>query len=323
MTPRPSRRLFSYLSFVILPACGPDHPGAVHTGGPDGTPSAAQRLTQVPCGALRLEEEVPVFPAPTTAGHNDSQPGLNRLWIMKVMSFTVDGLGNLQLSQDGMRLEGVSDFILPLYVNEIQSRWDSPLVLRSNRNVTVNSRNAQGQLTGQLTVGQEAVEAQCRSFQVRSADGEKVLFSADEDEIRVGTDNFRVTGPEGVVFGHSVETPLIRAEGAQDLKLESPTRTVTMDAPKGVEVSAAGGELKATCRKDLELQSTEGEIFLDANTIRLGSLLPLGVYSPSSDPGPQRQTVYELCVCPNGKMYLSPAHSSSTCQSMSNVCLWS
>lgn len=33
-----------------------------------------------------------------------------------------DGMGNLQLNQDGIRLEGISEFFLPLYVNEIQSR---------------------------------------------------------------------------------------------------------------------------------------------------------------------------------------------------------
>lgn len=34
---------------------------------------------------------------------------------------------------------------------------DSPLILQSDRNVTVNARNDQGQLTGQLTVGKGRV----------------------------------------------------------------------------------------------------------------------------------------------------------------------
>lgn len=37
--------------------------------------------------------------------------------------------------------------IFPLHLQ------DSPLILQSDRNVTVNARNDQGQLTGQLTVG--------------------------------------------------------------------------------------------------------------------------------------------------------------------------
>ncbi|XP_030348521.1 zeta-sarcoglycan isoform X7 [Strigops habroptila] len=213
------------------------------------------------------------------------------IWILKVMNFTVD----------------------------------SPLVLQSDRNVTVNARNHMGQLTGQLTVGADAVEAQSKRFEVRASEGGKILFSADEDEIVIGADRLKVTGTEGAVFGHSVETPHIRAEPSQDLKLESPTRSLVMEAPRGVQVNAAAGDLKATCRKELHLQSTEGEIFLNADTIRLGNL-PVGSFSSSSSSPSStapRQTIYELCVCPNGKLYLSPAGASSTCQSSSNICLWS
>ncbi|XP_041634715.1 zeta-sarcoglycan-like isoform X2 [Cheilinus undulatus] len=244
------------------------------------------------------------------------------VWIIKVMNFSVDGMGNLQLNPDGIRLEGISEFVLPLYVSEIQSRRDSMLVFQSDKNVTLNVRNEQGQLTGQLTVGPEAVEAQCQKLEVWSKDGDKLLFTADEEEIIMTTEKFTVTGSEGAVFGHSVETPLIQARAFEDLKLESPTRTLTMEAPRGVEVSAVTGPLKVSGRKDLQLESTEGEILLDANTIQLGGL-PLGVYTTSSHQVSQEQEVYEVCVCPSGKIYLSPAESSSTCQAMSNICLWS
>lgn len=40
------------------------------------------------------------------------------------------------------------------------------------------------------------VEAQCQRFEVRSADGEQVLFSADEEEISIGTEKLRVTGEQ-------------------------------------------------------------------------------------------------------------------------------
>ncbi|XP_032184928.1 zeta-sarcoglycan isoform X5 [Mustela erminea] len=213
------------------------------------------------------------------------------IWILKVMNFTVD----------------------------------SPLVLQSDRNVTVNARNHMGQLTGQLTVGADAVEAQCKRFEVRASEDGRVLFSADEDEITIGAEKLKVTGTEGAVFGHSVETPHIRAEPSQDLRLESPTRSLIMEAPRGVQLSAAAGDFKATCRKELHLQSTEGEIFLNAEKIRLGNLPTGSSSSSSSSPSSSnsRQTVYELCVCPNGKLYLSPAGVSSTCQSSSNICLWS
>ncbi|XP_069001480.1 zeta-sarcoglycan-like isoform X1 [Embiotoca jacksoni] len=244
------------------------------------------------------------------------------VWIIKVMNFSTDGMGNLRLNRDGIRLEGISEFLLPLYVDEIQSRRDSLLVLQSEKNVTLNARNGRGQLTGRLTVGPEAVEAQCQRLEVRSQDGGKLLFTADEEEVFMTTEKFIVTGSEGAAFGRSVETPLIRARASEDLKLESPTRTLTMEAPRGVEVSAAKGPLKVSGRKDLHLESTEGEILLDANSVQLGRL-PLAVFAPSPGHASPEQAAYELCVCPSGKIYRSPAESSSTCQAMSNICLWS
>ncbi|XP_057698593.1 zeta-sarcoglycan isoform X2 [Corythoichthys intestinalis] len=140
------------------------------------------------------------------------------IWILKVMNFTPEGMGNLRVTKEGVRLEGVSEFLLPLYVKEIQSRRDSPLIMQSDRNVTINARTDDGQLTGQLTVGSEMVEVQCQRFEVKSTDGERVLFSADEEEISIGTEKLRVTGSEGVVFSHSVQTSHVRAEPFQDLK---------------------------------------------------------------------------------------------------------
>lgn len=46
--------------------------------------------------------------------------------------------------------------------------------------------------------GSEMVEAQCQRFEVRSTDGETVLFSADEEEITIGTEKLRVTGKHSV-----------------------------------------------------------------------------------------------------------------------------
>lgn len=42
--------------------------------------------------------------------------------------------------------------------------------------------------------GADAVEAQCKRFEVRASEGGKVLFSADEDEIVIGADRLKVTG---------------------------------------------------------------------------------------------------------------------------------
>uniref|UniRef100_A0A673XSE7 Sarcoglycan, delta (dystrophin-associated glycoprotein) n=1 Tax=Salmo trutta TaxID=8032 RepID=A0A673XSE7_SALTR len=216
------------------------------------------------------------------------------IWIVKVMNFTIDGMGNLRITEKGLKLEGDSEFLQPLYAKEIQSRPGSPLFLQSSKNVSVNILNGKNQLVTQLIAGSSGVRAQGKMLEVKSSTG-KLLFSADDQEVVVGAERLRicficVTNP---------------TEGG------SP-------APKGIQILAEAGDIQATCRSDLRLESKDGEITLDARRIRL-LRLPEGKASPSGTT--TRQTVYEVCVCPNGKLFLSQAGTGSTCQISNNVCL--
>ncbi|XP_056141108.1 delta-sarcoglycan [Lampris incognitus] len=93
-----------------------------------------------------------------------------------------------------------------------------------------------------------------------------------------------------------------------------------MEAPKGVQILAEAGDIQATCRNELRLESKDGEISLDAKRIRL-LRLPEGKASSSSSSAGSRQTVYEVCVCANGRLFLSQAGTGSTCQLSNNICL--
>nr|XP_020746282.1 gamma-sarcoglycan isoform X3 [Odocoileus virginianus texanus] len=238
------------------------------------------------------------------------------IWILRVMWFSPVGMGHLHVTADGLRLEGESEFLFPLYVKEIRSREDSSLLLQSTQNVTMNARNTEGEVTGRLKVGPQMVEVQSQQFQIHSKDG-KPLFTVDEEKVMVGTDKLRVTGPEGALFEHSVETPLVRPDPLQDLRLESPTRSLSMDAPKGVHIQAPAGKIEALTQMDILLQSSDGtQLLLDAETVCLPELA-LGSHGPvGSSPG-----LYEVCACPDGKLYLSVASVGTTCHEHSHLCL--
>ncbi|XP_058403826.1 gamma-sarcoglycan [Diceros bicornis minor] len=237
------------------------------------------------------------------------------IWILKVMWFSPTGMGHLRVMKDGLRLEGESEFLFPLYVKEIHSRVDSSLLLQSTQNVTVNARNSEEEVTGRLKVGPKMVEVQSQQFQINTRDG-KPLFTVDEKEVVVGTDKLRVTGPEGALFEHSVETPLVSADPFQDLRLESPTRSLSMDAPKGVHVKAHAGTIEALSQMDIIFHSSDGTLALDAETVCLPKLV-----QGTGGPAVSSQRLYEICVCPDGKLYLSVAGTGTTCHENSHVCL--
>ncbi|MFT7803386.1 gamma-sarcoglycan [Arapaima gigas] len=229
------------------------------------------------------------------------------IWIVRVMWFNSEGMGLLQVTADGVRLEGESEFLFPLYAQEVHSREDSSLLIHSPQNVSLNARNDQGDLTGSVTVGPELVEAYGQGFEVISNSG-KMLFSADENDAVVGVEKLRVTGAQGAIFEHSVETPEVKAELFRDLRLESPTRTLVMDAPRGVHIKAMAGNIEAASNLDVVLHTSEGMVILDAETVRLAKL-PKGKGGVAG----VTQGLYEVCVCPSGKLYLTKAAVTSTC----------
>ncbi|KAG7277062.1 hypothetical protein CRUP_025472 [Coryphaenoides rupestris] len=212
------------------------------------------------------------------------------IWIIRVMWFNTGGMGLLEVHPDGVRLqEGESEFLFPLYANEIHSRNSSSLLVNSDENVSLNGRNLNGDVTGRISVGPTQVQGHAQDMVIKSHN-DQMLFMADGVESVVGTGKLHVLEPQ------------------KDLRLESPTRSLTMDAPGGVQLKAMSGNIEAATNMDFLLQSSKGLLVLDAETVRMPSL-PLsggGVFGNA-------QGLYEVCVCPSGKLVLSEARVTSTC----------
>nr|XP_020455919.1 gamma-sarcoglycan [Monopterus albus]XP_020455921.1 gamma-sarcoglycan [Monopterus albus]XP_020455922.1 gamma-sarcoglycan [Monopterus albus] len=230
------------------------------------------------------------------------------IWILRVMWFNTEGMGFLQVHSDGVKLEeGESEFLFPVYAQEIHSREDSSLLVHSMENVSLNARNENGDVTGRISVGPKEAQGHVQKLLI-SSHNDNMLFTADGNQAVIGPDKLRVTGPEGALFQHSVEVPQLRSELLKDLRLESPTRSLSMDAPKGVHLKALAGNIEVASNLDVILQSTGGLLVLDAETVRMPNLtLSKGGISGNA------QDLYEVCVCPSGKLFLSKAEVTSTC----------
>uniref|UniRef100_A0A1A7XRM0 Gamma-sarcoglycan n=2 Tax=Iconisemion striatum TaxID=60296 RepID=A0A1A7XRM0_9TELE len=236
------------------------------------------------------------------------------IWILRVMWFNTEGMGLLHVNPDGVKLdEGESEFLFPVYAEEIHSREDSSLVVSSSENVFLNARNEKGNVTGRTSVGPKEAQGHTPNLLINSQN-DNMLFSADGDQTVIGPDKLRVTGPEGAVFQHSVEVPQLKSELFKDLKLECPTRSLSMDAPKGIHIKAPAGNIEAASKMNVILKSSEGLLVLDAEMVRMPSL-PLSKEGVSGN----TQGLYEVCVCPSGKLFRSKAGIKSTC-SHNQVC---
>ncbi|KAK6317129.1 hypothetical protein J4Q44_G00125290 [Coregonus suidteri] len=238
------------------------------------------------------------------------------VWILRVSCLNTEGMGQLRITSDRVRLDGVSEFLFSLYAQEIHSIQDTSLLIHSeSQNVTLQACNGKGGVLGSLTLGPKIMETVGQHFEVMSSTG-KLLFSAGTEQVVVGADKLTITGSDGAYCEHSIETSLVRAEPSKDLRLEAPTRSLHLDAPKGVHIKAVSGSAQAVSRMDISLLSMDGVLILDAEMVRLPRL-PLSGEGERGSPGEQ---LYEVCVCPDGRLYLSKAGHTSTCHDNSHKC---
>ncbi|KAJ9596317.1 hypothetical protein L9F63_012650, partial [Diploptera punctata] len=237
-----------------------------------------------------------------------------------------EGMGQLRIVTGGIQLSGQAMVLDALIASSIRSRRGQPITVESSRNFTVNTRDQNGKVVNRLFLGNDRLECQARGFRVTDTRG-TVLFSADRKEVVVGAEVLRVTGNGGAVFDGTVQTPLVRADSGNELRLESPTRSLEVRAPQGVLMESRAGDISASCLTDLKLQSVAGAVRLDSANVFLPSLKTA---APTPVPQPQQSTprgvhttrheIYQLCVCSNGKLFLAPPEGLCAADDDSNVC---
>ena len=64
---------------------------------------------------------------------------------------------------------------------------NSELKLQSTANVTVNARSPEGNITGQLFIGNDEVVARNKKFSIKTDQGKNILY-ADKDKIHFAAD---------------------------------------------------------------------------------------------------------------------------------------
>lgn len=251
------------------------------------------------------------------------------LWVLKVMEFSSEGMGQLKIVTGGLRLEGTAYVLDSLIASSIRSRRGQPIVIESSRNLTLTTRDERGFRNNLIFLGNDRFECLSNNFKVMDDRG-MLLFSADKNEVVVGADVLRITGDGGTIFSGSVQTSMVRAASGHTLRLESPTRSLDIRAPAGIHIESRSGDLNTLTLNDIKLRSTEGAIRLDAATVLMPGLpTATSLPRPSSglgggrhagaNPAPAHE-IYQLCVCSNGKLFLVAGHSVCSADDDSLIC---
>lgn len=76
------------------------------------------------------------------------------------------------------------------------------------------------------------------------------------------TISFLFSVPDGLRFDSSIQTPLVSAGEKQVLSLESPTKTLYMNAAQGVKITSIANDMTIDSLFDISLVSKKGKVSL-------------------------------------------------------------
>ncbi|XP_072391203.1 gamma-sarcoglycan [Diabrotica undecimpunctata] len=239
------------------------------------------------------------------------------LWVLKVMEFSSEGMGQLKIVSGGLKLEGKTFVLDSLIASSIKSRSYQPIVIESTRNLTLRSRHKNGYLDSSMILGNEKLECLTNNFKITDDRG-SLLFSADRKEVLVGSETLRVVGEGGTSFSGSVQTTLVRADAGHELRLESPTRSLEIKAAKRIHMESQGGKIRTISFNDLTLHSEVGSIKLETSSILMPLIPTAKVMSRAATS--DTYDIYQLCVCESGKLFLASPHLVCASENDDRLC---
>ncbi|VDK69348.1 unnamed protein product [Litomosoides sigmodontis] len=231
------------------------------------------------------------------------------VWIISVLDISTTGMGTMRIRDDSIRIMGEAQFDRPVHFAELSTADNEALTIDSYRGVFIKARNMSGYETAILNMLEDGrVEAVCDRFEIYD-NSRKLLFFADSNEIGLKLENLRILDDGGSVFEGAIQAALIRPESDNPLSLESPTRSLNLEAGQDIEIASAAGEIQLSSLLDITINSKQGEVHLDSNSIVMSGL-------PKSDARGSAQ--YQLCACQNGLLFM--AVIGADCRADRSIC---
>jgi hypothetical protein len=231
------------------------------------------------------------------------------IWIMVVLNFSTDGMGALKMENDGIRVTGKTKFEKPVQFSQISTENNEALTLESSLGVTLNAHNISGDTTASLDLNTGGkISATCERFEIFDRNN-KMLFFADSNEVGLKLDSLRILDDGGSVFEGAIQTALLRPEIDNNLSLESPTRSVKINAGQDIELLSNAGEFSLNTLLDINFNTKQGEIHFNGNLFMSGLERSHGRGNPQ----------YQLCMCQNGRLFM--AAENADCRADKSICI--
>lgn len=238
------------------------------------------------------------------------------IWILIVLDFNSEGIDKLEITDDGVRLEGVAEFREAVHARDISAIEGSNLTMASSQQVQMIAGGSR------VTLRNDGIVIESNDFQVRSPEHDSPLLRLTNGEIVIEADILEAMGTRGVSLEGPIETNTLRAHNKQQLNIESASGSMNILGSQGVTVESTSGTINVQSFNELLFHSAGGPVVMDASNIQLQ--IPDISHTDNTQPVPM---IYEVCICQNsGRIFLAAAtdtdpQSLSNCATQQSMCV--
>jgi len=242
-------------------------------------------------------------------------------WVIATTNLGLTGLGSLSLVEGGMKVSGDTFIMDGLYASRISSGAGLPLKFLSDGNFSISINGETSFLSSDFQLGPDGLKISAAGFSVTSPSHRRLL-SVSRHSTVIGSHRLIATGKGGIVLKEALATRAVRSPAGHHLSLESSTASLSLLGPGGVSVDSIAGGIEISAYHDIKLRARghNSEFKIDAGTIRLPRLTEWKASKHKATPAATQsnQTIYQLCLCRSGRLFVSPAMAH--CVADSHVC---
>lgn len=236
------------------------------------------------------------------------------VWIIRTQDFGINGLGKLYITTNGIIVEEVSEFLASLQTKQVRS--GRPLHFTSRNNISLTSFDQYNNMVGHVTLATNHIILKNKELRIEDHEG-RTLLRANDEIFSLHIPNIQVSVHEGVKVPRHLKVSGIRNDDG-DFTLQSREMKVKVKAKERLLIGSHGADVIIQSLDDVTLKSKKGKIGLDTGRIRVLNMHQSTIVDDHLSHA--YQGVKEVCVCPDGSLFLAPTHKMYQCKVNLKMC---
>jgi len=241
------------------------------------------------------------------------------VWIIVTLRINFQGMGSIQTVSNGTKIDGTAYLMTNMFARQItSSEQSSGLTLLSDKSISLvsvskgeNISDTQ-EMKSRIVVKQN-IEMTADNVNIIDTQGDPIL-SIDKTGVSFGTKKNKLVS-HSATLDSALQTREIMSKAGESLYIQSPTSYLKLEGNQGIYLNATSDNLSIRSLNNVDIKSRSGKVIITTGRLHLPNIPSFNSTLEEKPRGSQYgrrrynsgnilNTIYQVCVCANGKLFL-------------------